>query len=250
MKDYKIKQYEILSKKNSEETKIVTLSDLNWNLDITKYDINDLIVKINDILPTYTFILGNICNYELLQDENFRDKLSYFFNLLNSISQSIIVFGNNDYKLNKETKNYTNVYNLINFYNQFKTTIINNNFITDNNFNIVGFNKNYPNYSNIAAANHELIELLANLDNIIDKNKFNILITHFELHHLKLKKELLEIFDLILTGTNHKTVKKKFFNFEEEEKDNCDQIVTNDKIFIKTGGVCKEEIGFVKVKKI
>ena len=75
--DYKFKQYEINTKKNinNDETRIITLSDLNWNNYLTKYNIDDLIVAINDYCPKYLFILGNITNYNYLQDKNFQKKL-------------------------------------------------------------------------------------------------------------------------------------------------------------------------------
>lgn len=244
--DFKYNEFEILTNKNIDETKIVTISDLNWDFDTTKSDINDLIVKINDILPKYIFILGNVCTYDKLKDDFFKEKLTYFFKLLSCIGKSFIVFGNRDYLI-EENKNkfYTNIDSLLNYYNKQLPYYINNYITTDNDFNIIGFNKNFLTYNNLIEARRELLNLIDKINNTIDDKKFNVLITHYELDHLKLEKELFETFDLILTGTNHKMVKKKILNIPKDEK-----VISEEKVFIKTGGVSKGEIGFVKIKRL
>lgn len=246
--EYNYKKYDILTNKNIDETKIVTISDLNLNDTITRSDINDIIVKINDILPKYIFILGNVCTYNNLEKIDFNEKLTYFFNLISCIGKSFIVFGNHDYMLDENTKGfYTNIDNLLYYYNKAIPYYINNYFTTDDEFNIVGFNKNHLSYNNIEEAKKEVLKLIEKINHCLDKDKFNVLITHYELEHLKLEKELLETFDLILTGTDHKTIKKKFFNFNNT---NNDEISTVDKSIIKTGGVCRGEIGFIKIKHL
>ena len=246
--EYNYKNYEIMTAKKIDETKIVTISDLNWNKNITRSDINDLIVRINDILPKYIFILGNVCTFNNLEDDEFNKKLTYFFKLLSCIGKSFIVFGNHDYMLDENNKAfYTNIDNLLNYYNQAIPYYINNYLTTDDNFNIVGFNKNHLSYNNLESARNEILSLVDKIDNVLDKSKFNILITHYELEHLKLEKKLLETFDLILTGTNHKTIKKKKFYFKDNDDD---EILSEDKAIIKTGGVCKGEIGFIKIKHL
>ena len=245
--DYKIKQYEILSKKNIEENKIVTISDLNWDESTSLNEMKDLIVIINDILPKYVFILGNVCSYYDLQNKIFNDKLTYFFELLSCITNSFIVFGNKDYLLDKESKIYLdNIENLLNYYKKAIPFYVHNCITSDNELNIVGFDKNHLNYNNLDEARKELLNLLNNLTTI-DKNKFNILITHYELNRLKMDKKLLETFDLILTGSNEKTTKKKIFDFSKN--DNQEETFEN-KAIIKTGGVSKGEISFIKIKKL
>ena len=61
--DYKYNEYELKTKKEIPQTKIVTLSDLNWNQQTTKSEMDDVIIRINDIVPKYIFLLGNITNY-------------------------------------------------------------------------------------------------------------------------------------------------------------------------------------------
>lgn len=246
--EYNYKKYEILTNKNIDETKIITISDLNWDQGLSRSDINDLIVKINDILPKYIFILGNVCSYNNLQNTQFNEKLTYFFNLLSCISKSFIVFGNHDYMLNQNEKGYyTSIDNLLGYYNKSIPYYINNYLTTDDNFEIVGFNKNHLSYDNLEAAKKELLTLIDKVNNSLDKDKYNILITHYELEKLKLEKELLETFDLILTGTDHKTIKKKLFNFKNN---NQNDMLFKDKVCIKTGGVSKGEIGFIKIKHL
>ena len=91
--DYKYKEYDIKTKKELPQTKIVTLSDLNWNEHITKGEIDDIIVRINDIIPNYIFLLGNITTYDNLKNILFKEKLKYFFDLLYCISRPYLVFG-------------------------------------------------------------------------------------------------------------------------------------------------------------
>lgn len=250
--DYKYKKYNILTNKNIEETKIVTLSDLNWNDHLSTYDINDLLLIINDILPKYVFILGNVCTFNNLENQEFNEKLTYFFKLLSCISKSFIVFGNHDYMIDKNKKGfYTHIDNLFNYYKNAIPYYLNNYYTSDGNINIVGFNKNYLNYDSIDETKKELYNLINKISNTLTKDKFNILITHYELEHLKLEKELFEIFDLVLTGTSHKMVKRKIFNFNNEnDSEDENEFLFEDKNIIKTGGVCKGEIGFVKIKNI
>ena len=132
------------------------------------------------------------------------------------------------------------------YYNKAIPYYINNELTIDNNFNIVGFNKSHVTYNDTLEANKELLNLMNKVSPVLDEKKYNILITHYQLEHLKLEKKLLETFDLILTGTDHKTIKKKLFNpgkLEDEEQ-------KKDKTLIKTGGVCKGEIGFIKIKHL
>lgn len=244
--EYNYKKYEILTNKQIDETKIVTISDLNWNQDTTRSDINDLIVSIYDMLPKYIFILGNVCTYNNLEDTYFNEKITYFYKLLSCIGKSFIVFGNHDYITDENQKGfYTNIDSLFAYYNKAIPYYINNNLATDDNFNIVGFNKSHISYNSIETAKTEILNLVNKISNVLDKDKYNILITHYELEQLKLEKELLETFDLILTGTNHKIIKKKLFNFKNN--DNSD-IINDDKRIIKTNGVCQGEINFIKIK--
>lgn len=66
--EYIYKQYEVETQKKLNEKKIVTISDLHLNENITKYELDDLIIKINDLLPEYIFILGDVTSYNHLQN--------------------------------------------------------------------------------------------------------------------------------------------------------------------------------------
>ena len=243
--NYTVKQNEIYTEKEVGETRIVSLNNLNWDKNLSHSDIQDLIVKINDLLPNYTFILGNICNYHLLDNSEFRNKIIYFFKLLSCISKSYIVFGNNDFTINQENKKaITTIDKLIEFYSNLDVCVLNNNFYSVNNYNIYGYNR-IPN-NIIDNEKTELINYIYNIKNNLDISKFNIFLSHFEINNSKLEKELLETFDLILTGSNHNIIKKKFLFFykdiEEEELEN-NQI-------IKTGGINHEKFNFIKIKRI
>ena len=46
----------------------ILISDMHFNREITKSELDDLILKINDKLPEYIFILGDITTYNNLED--------------------------------------------------------------------------------------------------------------------------------------------------------------------------------------
>lgn len=244
--EYKNIGYQILTSKTIPDTKIVTISDLNFNKETDKHDMIDLVLSINDLMPNYVFILGNICTYDQIQYTVFENNLNCFFELLSCISKIYVVFGSNDYKINNLEKKYLiQIEKLIALYQKYNMQIVNNILIENKDLNIVGFNKDPNSYNNIEKAKQELLTLLNEIKEKIDNNKFSTLITHYDLLNLKMEKELLEIFDIILTGTNQKTIKATgLFQKEIEEQ------IINKKEFIKTGGISNGEIGLIKIKTL
>ena len=238
--DYKYKEYEIKTKKEIPQTKIVTLSDLNWNEKTSKYDMMDIIVKINDILPKYTFLLGNITTYNNLKNNLFLNNLKYFFDLLSSITTPYLVFGEKDYRYDDK---YTTIYNLINIYKQFNVSIVND-ILEQDNTNIIGLNLE-PNIHYSPEQKKKKIEkLIKRIDSIIDNKKFNILMTHSDLSVLKHEKELLNFFDLIFTKTNS-TVEP--VSLLDRFKPTKEKIINN--FLIENGGIEQtEKLDFIKIK--
>lgn len=235
--DYRNIGYEISTKKDiPEETRIVAVSDFDWDTSISGMDMNNLAVCINDFVPKYICLLGNICTINNLYDEEFRKKYLYFLKLLSCITKTFVVFGNKDYRYNNETYN---INKLLEIYNKEDITILNNSISSLNNINIAGFNKEIATYNNIDKAKNELLKFISDTDQVIDKNKLSVLISNYELNHLKLEKQLLNTFDLVITATKHKT------------NNNNENIPgTNIREIIRTGGINKNEICIVKVNKL
>ena len=247
---YKFRQYEINTNKNmnNEETRIVTLSDLNWNNNITRYNINDLIATINDLYPKYLFILGNITNYNNLQDKLFQKKLDYFFDLLSTITKTYLVFGKKDYEIkdNDDNKKYVNINNLIDIYKQFKVTCLNNSNFLDCDTNIYGLNLEPNKHYNTEEKLIKIKETMKKLDYLMNKDNFNILCTHADLGSLKHEVELLKYFDLIVSKSSYNIPKPSIFN--RNKKDTNDAF---NKFIIENKGLyVKQEMDLVKIKKI
>ena len=251
--DYTFKQYEIETKKNMEleETKIITLSDLNWNTNITNYEINDLIVRINDIIPKYVFILGNITTYDCLQNELFQKKISYFFELLSCITKTYMVFGSKDYEIEQnEKKKYTSIDSLIEFYKTQKVTILDNSVYKESDLNIIGLNLNPANHYNVNERKKKIEELIKRIDNIIDNNKFNVLLTHSDMSALKNEKDLLSYFDLIFSKSFSPIPSSYFFHCKRKEETKIPE-EEGPKFIIENKGIhAKNEMDLIKIKKI
>ena len=244
---YKFKQYEINTNKsmNNEETRIITLSDLNWNNTTTKYDVNDLIVAINDLYPKYLFILGNIANYKYLQDKQLLNNLKYFFELLASITKTYIVFGKKDYEY--ENEKYTNIDNLISIYNNFKVSCINNSIISDTDVNIMGINLEPNKHYNNQEKKKKILELINKYNYNINNSILNILITHADISGLKNDLELINKFDLILSKSSYNIPKPSIFNIKrkEDKKDLLNNFIIENK-----GLYTKEEMDLIKIKRL
>ena len=247
--DYKFKQYEIETKKEIEETKIITLSDLNWDTKLTKYKMDDLIVRINDILPKYVFILGNVATYNHLQDKDFQKHLSYFFELLSCITKTYMVFGKRDYEMEQnEKKQYTSIESLIDFYKSQKVTFLNNSFSEESDLNIIGLNLNPSNHYSTIEKKQEIQNLITRIEHLIDNNKLNVLLTHSDISTLKSEKELLSYFDLIFTKSFSPISSPSFFKRKRIKRDNFEE---SPNFIIENKGIHpKEEMDLIKIKKI
>ena len=206
--EYIYKQYNIETLKDIKNKRIITISDMHFNTDITKYEIDDLILKINDKLPEYIFILGDLTTYNNLENKEFQKKIAYFFKLLNAISKTYLILGNNDFlKKPGEKYHYVNDDKIIDFYSKLDIKLLHNYVVQDNDLNIVGFCKFPINYSyefkDISKLRQEISKLVEKINNLLDNNKYTIFLTHSHLDLLKLQIEFLRNFDLILAGHTH-----------------------------------------------
>ena len=239
--DYKYKNHEIVTNKNTHQTKIITLSDLNWNENLTKEDIDDIIIRINDILPKYVFLLGNIANYNVLRISLFKEKLKYFFDLLSCITKPYLVFGEKDYRFNDI---YIHINDLINYYNELNVSIVND-ILEENDINIIGLNLEPDIHYTPDQKRKKIEELIKRIDSIIDNKKFTILMTHSDLSVLKHEKELLKYFDLILTKTNSSMQPNSFLDKFKPKKE---KIINN--FLIENMGIhLTEEMDYIKILK-
>ena len=250
------KRYDVISEKPIDETKILTISDLHWDQKLNKNDVDDLIVQINDYLPNYIFLLGDVCTYKSLEDYDFKDTLLYFYKLLALISKTYIVFGNHDY-INSDTQKrcFIDVNKLLSFYDKTRIQVLNNEIITENNLNIIGFNKNPETYKyellDTKDLEQEITSLMEKINNLLNKDYYSILLTHSHLDLLKLKKELLENIDMILSGHTHNGLVPPFLErvFPPNtsimtgnkffQKDTRGEFIHDKKVFIVNGGVTK-----------
>ena len=243
--DYKYKEYVVETNKQMEleETKIITLGDLNWNHSLSKYQMDDLIVRINDIIPNYLFILGNITDYNTLQNILFQEKLAYFFELLSYITKTYIVFGKNDYETDKDDEKYATIDKLLAIYNKYPVSILNNDCLFDSSINIVGLNINPNIHCNTNDKKKKIEDLINKINNLINNNIYTLLLTHTDISALKNDKELLSYFDLILTKSYSPISKPSMF--PKRENDNLFH-----KFIIENGGIHqKEEMDFIKIIK-
>ena len=282
--EYITKQYGILTEKNIKETNIVTLSDLHWDYTLGIQDIYDIVSRLNDYFPEYIFILGDISTFDNLQEYNFKKKLLYFFKLLATISKTYVVLGNHDYLFNDKEKNlFVNINKLLDFYDRCNIKVLNNYYTSDDNFNIVGFNKSPKLYhdelNNISNLKLEVMELMKKIDKVLTHDKFNILLTHSHLGLLSLDKNILKPFDLVLSGHTHNGMVPNFLEkFIDQDKalytgkeffkpNMRGQIVNDHQIYVINGGITKisnsrsdilkslsrfypGEIDFVKIKSL
>ena len=205
---YIYKQYEVKTPKKLKEKKIVTISDLHLKESITKYELDDLIIKINDLLPQYIFILGDVTSYNHLQNKNFQKNLLYFLKVLASLAKTYMVFGNHDYLIDSKNKLFfTNLNNLLEFYDKTNVKVLHNYVVEDNDMNIVGFDK-LPIYYDLemkdfSKLKEQLLYLLTKIKKVLENQKYTILLTHSHLDFLKLEKDILKVYDLILAGHTH-----------------------------------------------
>ena len=206
--EYIYKQYEVETQKKLNEKKVVTISDLHLNENITKYELDDLIIKINDLLPEYIFILGDVTSYNHLQNKNFQKNLLYFLKVLASLAKTYMVFGNHDYLIDSKNKLFfTNLNNLLEFYDKTNVKVLHNYVVEDNDMNIVGFDK-LPIYydlemKDLSKLKEQLLYLLTKIKKVLENQKYTILLTHSHLDFLKLEKDILKVYDLILAGHTH-----------------------------------------------
>lgn len=254
--EYIYKQYDIETKKNIKDKKIITISDLHFNPNITKYDLDDLILKINDKLPEYIFILGDITTVNNFENIKFKENILYFLKILGTIAKTYLVLGNNDFLYNpKEKYHFINKDKVIEFYRNLNIKLIYNYLVNDDDINIIGFNKfpiNYPyELKDTCKLKEEIDELLLKIKSLLENEKYTIFLTHSHLDLLKLEVEFLKKLDLILAGHTHNGLVPNFlekyfpknlgiFTCNKFFQNDIRGIMTNnDQTIIVNGGITK-----------
>lgn len=254
--EYIYKQYTIETKKVTDDKRIVTISDLHFNSKTDLNEIDALLLKINDLIPNYIFILGDIFTYNNLENITFQKNILLFFKLLSTIGKSYLIFGNHDQiEIQKKQKYFVNINKLLDFYQNTGIKVINNDLIKVDEFDIIGFNKFLNNYADefIQSENlkREIIELHAKLKNLLTKDRFTIMLTHSHLDLLKTECQLLKYCDLILAGHTHNGLVPNFLeSFISPNKGLFTKgklfqnnirgtFIENDQTFIVNGGITK-----------
>lgn len=254
--EYIYKQYTIDSKKINRDKKIVTISDLHFNTKINLHEFDELLLKINDLIPNYIFILGDIFTYNNLENVDFKKNILHFFKLLSTIGKSYLIFGNHDQvDIQKKQKFFVNVNKLLDFYQNTDVKVINNDLVQDDEFDIIGFNKFLKNYTyeliEIENLKYEITQLHNKLKNTLNEDRFTIMLTHSHLDLLKIESKLLQKCDLILSGHTHNGLVPNFLeNFISPNKglftkgklfpDNIrGAFIENNQTVIVNGGITK-----------
>lgn len=254
--EYIYKQYEVETKKKLTDKKVITISDLHLTNEVTRYELNDLLLKINDILPQYIFILGDIFAFQYLEDAIFKKNILYFLNTLTKIGKTYLVFGNHDYLYKEKQKNFfIEIDKLLNFYQKTNIQVITNNLIEEDDMNIIGYNK-FPLYykdelKDISKLREEINSLMGKINDVLKQEKFSIFLTHSHLDLLKLQIKLLQSMDLILAGHTHNGLVPNFLEgiFPENrgiitakklfQRNTRGYIENEDQILIVNGGITK-----------
>lgn len=186
--------YEI-SKKNNK--KICLLSDIHL---ARRYDYN-LLLKVYDNIkenkPDYICISGDLIDdASLLNDKVIYNRLTKFLSYLATIAPVLFVSGNHDvgiYNL-PSYKKFNNCYKDVKLKNVY---YLNNKNIEFKDINFVGLNESFEFYKK--REKEKYLEL-NNIDKLIKKDKYNILLFHSP---YCIKNVFFKQFDLILCGHMH-----------------------------------------------
>lgn len=213
--NYIIKEYEIPTNKILESKKIVTLSDLHFNQEITYQELDSLLVKIVDLAPNYIFILGDLFTFQETENSIFKMLIINFLNELASMAKTFVIFGNKDIIYSNQFKSFeVNPLAIYDFYDEANVRLLNNEIHQELDLNIVNFQKSYNAYleefKKINTLKKEIEDFFLQVDGLLNDNKYSILLTHSHLDLLKTKCEQLKQMDLILAGHTHNALVPNF----------------------------------------
>ena len=233
--NYIIKEYTIPSNKILENKRIVTISDLHFNNNITYQELENLLVRIVDLAPNYIFILGDLFTFNELEKPMFKINMLKFLNDLASVSKTFVILGNKDIIYSNQFKSFeVNLDDILDFYDKTKVHALNNDVLEEIDLNIIAFQKSYNSYleefKKIDTLKEEIQRFFLNVENILTNDKYNILLTHSHLDILKTKCEELKQIDLMLAGHTHNALVP---NFLEEVFPKHLGIITANKFFPK-----------------
>ena len=240
------------------EHKIATLSDLNIDFNATMGELNDLFLSINDRLPEYIFLLGNMFPYYYIEDKEFKKKILHLLKLFTLISKVYVVFGETDYKLEDNTfvdENY-----LIDFYQQAGINVLNNKVVNINGISLIGYNRSpiLYNKSKSITLKEDILEFIKKIEHVLKNEKYKIFLTNTHKDLLKLELDFFKNIDLILSGQlpNPKEIKRQSLLVRKSEIDH-NILETNGLTIIGNGGINvntetsynKGEIDLIRIKQ-
>ncbi len=203
MKTY-ISKYKIKTKKNVD-IKIAHISDIHYD---EYYNLKrfDLIYKdLLKIKPNYICITGDLVDNNL---ETHKDKIKNlydFFEKLGTICVVLITLGNHDLETIIEgSRAYEYPFKFVKELKKLKNVkLLENDLYIDKNINFVGYNPVYKYYTKLEL-DFSLFENKFNIKKFkLSKNAYNILLTHTTVGLLAFENNIIDNFDLILSGHTH-----------------------------------------------
>lgn len=184
--------------------RICLISDIHYSTD---YDLNifdEIIDNIKSNRPDYICIPGDVVDDVTVLYEN-PDILTEFIKKLSLIAPTIITKGNHDEtKFIKHEHNYlTNEEYFMNLNTIENVYYLDNKTLVRDNITFTSLNLSYGYYNNYNE-NYELFKKEMNKKiNKINPMKYNILLCHTPIHVFKNNEDIVNRFDLILSGHMH-----------------------------------------------
>ncbi len=205
------KNYFLETEKEIEDKTFVLASDLHADSSLSIKDIDKLVEAISKRMPDYIFLLGDILPLASLNDYELRGKVLYLLKLISNITKTYMVFGNNDYYLNKKRDILFATDKLLSLYDHSGVEVINNSVVeSQSDINIIGYNKNpflyLDEFKRIDRLREDLENLIAKVEDAINPLKYTVFLTHSHLDLLNLELDFLKTVDLILAGHTHNAV--------------------------------------------
>lgn len=214
----KVLEYDLSSKKEIKNKKIVLLSDIHYVKDYNKNILINIINYLKKIKPNYICITGDLVDSS---SEYSNLEIYYFFSWikeLGTISNVLISIGNHDLmKITSKNKIYDYNKDWIDKFNSLNNVyVLDNSNHCFNEINFIGYTVPFDFYK---SKEQDLCYIKGTINEIISlvkKNKYNVLLCHSPFGILNdniLNKYLIDVdIDLILCGHTHGGMMPSFIN--------------------------------------
>lgn len=216
MSKFHITFYKVYDNRVKQDFKILILSDLHYNPNMSSKKLNDILKKAKEIAPTYIFIPGDFLDYkDVFYDKKCFLNIKMWLKQLATIASVFIGLGNHEYyELNKDLPSDNFITEFSNELNKIKgVTFLNNDSFCNDKINIVGLTltKDYYGITELQKRSryedkYALAKELKELNKCVkfDKTKINFLLVHSPIFIMdKHVKSYIESYDYILSGHMH-----------------------------------------------